>query len=166
MNQNLKSSAVILNVFRFLPRPALGPWHWGWRNVKLLVEEVGFFSFIQNNSNFSFTGDSTKYHNLSKSTRRSSTGSSRSSLSPDEEKPKPMSRQFSLNEPNQRLNKDILAKIGNRQTKVVAHTSEKVKKIEKQNISKISEKCAECLKPLADDGFFALGQLFHKSCFR
>jgi len=88
--------------------------------------------------------------NLSQTTRRSSTGSSRSSLSPDEEKPRIMSRQMSLNEPNQRLNKDTLAKIGNRQIKVVSH---------KKN-------CASCLKPLLDDGFFALGQLFHKACFR
>ena len=28
------------------------------------------------------------------------------------------------------------------------------------------EKCAGCSKPLKEDGFFALGELYHKSCFR
>ena len=28
------------------------------------------------------------------------------------------------------------------------------------------ENCAGCTKPLLDDGFFALGQLYHKNCFR
>jgi len=88
--------------------------------------------------------------NLSKPSRRSSTGSSRSSLSPDEEKPRGMSRQFSLQEPSQRFSKDIADRIGNRQTKVVTN----------------AKKCAACLKPLVDDGFFALGRLYHKSCFR
>eukprot|EP00090_Calanus_glacialis_P010350 TRINITY_DN18737_c0_g1_i1.p1 TRINITY_DN18737_c0_g1~~TRINITY_DN18737_c0_g1_i1.p1 ORF type:complete len:383 (-),score=90.96 TRINITY_DN18737_c0_g1_i1:399-1547(-) len=95
-------------------------------------------------------GERSKMLNLSQPTRRSSAGSSLSSLSPDEENPRRISRQFSLTQQNQRLTKDNLARIGNRQTKVVNH----------------AKKCASCLKPLADDGFFALGQLFHKSCFR
>ena len=65
--------------------------------------------------------------NLSKPTRRSSAGSSRSSLSPDEENPKRIIRQFSLTEQNQRLTKDNLARIGNRQTKLVNHASKEVK---------------------------------------
>jgi len=96
------------------------------------------------------TVDRNKTLNLSKPSRRSSTGSSRSSLSPDEEKPRLMSRQFSLQEPSNRLSKDVVDRIGNRQTKVVNQT----------------KKCAACLKPLVDDGFFALGRLYHKSCFR
>jgi len=64
--------------------------------------------------------------NLSKPSRRSSTGSSRSSLSPDEEKPRGMSRQFSLQEPSQRFSKDIADRIGNRQTKVVTNASREI----------------------------------------
>ena len=64
---------------------------------------------------------------LSKPTRRSSAGSSLSSLSPDEENPTRISRQFSLTEPNQRLTKDALARVGNRQTKVINHAREKEK---------------------------------------
>ncbi len=30
----------------------------------------------------------------------------------------------------------------------------------------VVEKCAGCSKPLKEDGFFALGELYHKSCFR
>ena len=30
----------------------------------------------------------------------------------------------------------------------------------------LAEKCALCLKPLSEDGFYALGKLFHKECFR
>ena len=62
-------------------------------------------------------------------------------MSPNEEKPKMMSRQFSLTEPNQRLTKDTLAKIGNRQTKVVANTSKKAKKIKKIMIQNHREMC-------------------------
>ena len=29
-----------------------------------------------------------------------------------------------------------------------------------------TEKCAACSKPLVEDGFFAVGQLYHKTCFR
>ena len=104
--------------------------------------------------------------NYSKPTRRSSAGSSRSSLSPDEENPTRIISQFSQTEPNQRLTKDTLARIGNRQTKVVNHASKLERRRGKRLILNLLEKCASCLKPLADDGFFALGQLFHKACFR
>ena len=110
-------------------------------------------------------GQRTKMLDLSQPVRRSSAGSSLSSLSPDEENPKRIIKQFSRTEQTPRLTKDNLARIGNRQTKVVNHASKKVKK-RKNGSFTISEKCASCLKPLADDGFFALGQLFHKSCFR
>ena len=61
--------------------------------------------------------------NLSKPTWRSSAGSARSSLSPEEENPKQLSRQFSLTEPKQRLSKDTLARIGKTLTKVVNYAS-------------------------------------------
>jgi len=49
------------------------------------------------------------------------------------------------------LHPDIQKKVGNRQLKT---------------INENSKKCASCSKPLTDDGFFALGKLFHKNCFR
>ena len=88
---------------------------------------AGMFSMFLKFSVFLFKGDKIKILNLSKPTRRSSAGSSRSSLSPDEENPKRIIRQFSLTEQNQRLTKDNLARIGNRQTKLVNHASKEVK---------------------------------------
>jgi hypothetical protein len=99
---------------------------------------------------FASTGERSKMLNISKTTRRSSAGSSCSSLSPDEENPRQISRQFSLTQQNQRLTKDNLARIGNRQTKVVNHTSKKDKRGSISH-SVILEKCASCFKPLADD---------------
>jgi len=89
---------------------------------------------------------------LSRQARGSSTGSSLSSLSPDDERPKSISSRYSQSslQQNQRLNKDNLAKLKNRPTKVIES----------------SKKCAGCSKPLKEDGFFALGQLYHKNCFR
>jgi len=85
---------------------------------------------------------------FSKPKHYNSVGSSLSSLSQEDESL--TKRRLSLNQESQRMRKETLAKLGNRQTKTVNH----------------SKKCASCLKPLLDDGFFALGQLYHKSCFR
>merc|ERR1719507_739797 len=52
-----------------------------------------------------------------------------------------------------RLSREVLAKLGNRQTKVVGHSGS-------------GKMCAACEKPLTDDGFFAMGTLFHQACFR
>ena len=88
-----------------------------------------------------FKAERSKMPNLSKPTRRSSAGSSLSSLSPDEENPTRISRQFSLTEPNQRLTKDNLAKIGNRQTKVVNHASKKEKRGKNGSFCTFREMC-------------------------
>ena len=62
---------------------------------------------------------------LSRQARGSSTGSSLSSLSPDEERPKSISSRYSQPslQQNQRLNKDNLAKLKNRPTKVIESSS-------------------------------------------
>ena len=56
-----------------------------------------------------------------------------------------------------------------RLTKVVTHTSKKVIAWQ-QTVRRIynlyPEKCSACHQALSDDGVFALGKLFHKSCFR
>lgn len=85
--------------------------------------------------------------------RRSSTGSSISSISLEDTKTKTTFRSSrkSSTEVIPKLSKDTLAKIGNRQIKVV---------------NQEKKKCSSCLKPLTDDGFFALGKLYHKTCFR
>jgi len=94
---------------------------------------------------------------LTRQARGSSTGSSLSSLSPDDERPRPItsrsrtSQQRSNLSNQQRINSNNLAKLtNNRPTKVIES----------------SKKCAGCSKPLKEDGFFALGELYHKSCFR
>jgi len=96
---------------------------------------------------------------LSRQLRGSSTGSSLSSLSPDDERPRPITSRTPRSRPTQRptnpqtqkLNTSNLARLtGNRPTKVI----------------ETSKKCAGCSKPLKEDGFFALGELYHKSCFR
>jgi len=51
------------------------------------------------------------------------------------------------------LSREVLAKLGNRQTKVVGHSGS-------------GKMCAACEKPLTDDGFFAMGALYHQACFR
>ena len=102
---------------------------------------------------------------LTRQARGSSTGSSLSSLSPDDERPKSISSRFSQQQ-NQRLNKDNLAKLKNRPTKVIESSSEFYIYFSQKSITSISEKCAGCSKPLKEDGFFALGQLYHKNCFR
>jgi len=51
----------------------------------------------------------------------------------------------------EKLSQDIQQKIGNRQLKTVNENS---------------KKCAACSKVLTDDGFFALGKIYHKGCFR
>jgi len=51
----------------------------------------------------------------------------------------------------EKLSLDIQKKIGNRQLKTVNENS---------------KKCAACSKVLTDDGFFAMGKLYHKTCFR
>ena len=105
---------------------------------------------------------------LTRQARGSSTGSSLSSLSPDDERPKSISSRFSQQQ-NQRLNKDNLAKLKNRPTKVIESSSEfkfQLKYLFPRNQLFFSEKCAGCSKPLKEDGFFALGQLYHKNCFR
>lgn len=63
---------------------------------------------------------------LSRQARGSSTGSSLSSLSPDEERPKSISSRYSQPslQQNQRLNKDNLAKLKNRPTKVIESSSQ------------------------------------------
>ena len=63
---------------------------------------------------------------LSRQARGSSTGSSLSSLSPDDERPKSISSRYSQSslQQNQRLNKDNLAKLKNRPTKVIESSSE------------------------------------------
>ena len=111
---------------------------------------------------------------LSRQARGSSTGSSLSSLSPDDERPKSISSRYSQSslQQNQRLNKDNLPKLKNRPTKVIESTSEfppHLKYLFPRNNQfqcLLSEKCAGCSKPLKEDGFFALGQLYHKNCFR
>ena len=62
---------------------------------------------------------------LSRQARGSSTGSSLSSLSPDDERPKSISSRYSQPslQQNQRLNKDNLAKLKNRPTKVIESSS-------------------------------------------
>jgi len=96
---------------------------------------------------------------LTRQARGSSTGSSLSSLSPDDERPRPITsrsrtsqQRLNSNLSNQqRINSNNLAKLtNNRPTKVIES----------------SKKCAGCSKPLKEDGFFALGELYHKSCFR
>ena len=89
-------------------------------------------------------------------------GSSLASLTPDEETPK--HEQFSLLEKN--LNAESLARIGNRKTRVVTHTSKEDRGGNKSIFCIFAEKCTACLKPLEEDGVFALGQLYHKACFR
>ena len=63
---------------------------------------------------------------LSRQARGSSTGSSLSSLSPDDERPKSISSRYSQPslQQNQRLNKDNLAKLKNRPTKVIESSSQ------------------------------------------
>ena len=63
---------------------------------------------------------------LSRQARGSSTGSSLSSLSPDDERPKSISSRYSQSslQQNQRLNKDNLAKLKNRPTKVIESSSQ------------------------------------------
>ena len=93
----------------------------------------------------------------------SSTSSSRSSLASSRSQ-----------EIKNSLPADIQKKIGNRQLKTINENQNN------QNISKLirtsslhgfklilaPEKCAACNKALVDDGFFAVGKLYHKSCFR
>ena len=64
------------------------------------------------------------------------------------------------------LNAESLARIGNRKTRVVTHTSEEDRGGNKSIFCIFAEKCTACLKPLEEDGVFALGQLYHKACFR
>ena len=68
-----------------------------------------------------------------------------------------------------RLSREVLAKLGNRQTKV--GKPPKHKKIQNRKTKVVGHSgsgklCAACEKPLTDDGFFAMGTLFHQACFR
>lgn len=69
---------------------------------------------------------------------------------------------------------DVQKKIGNRQLKTINENQNNQNISEDMRTSSLHisnsffplEKCAACNKALVDDGFFAVGKLYHKSCFR
>ena len=79
---------------------------------------------------------------------------------PEQARPKP-----NQTRPGRELSKaDPLA---GRQTKVVQHSSECIVfPLYCTAVRQCAGKCAGCGKPLLEDGFFALGALYHRPCFR
>ena len=117
----------------------------------------------------SVTSTSSTSSRSSRTSRASRTSSSTFSSTSSSTFSSSSSRNSEANIRN-KLSRDVLEKIGNRQLKVVTETSSKLKipdaTAPDHIISFSIEKCAACSKPLVEDGFFAVGQLYHKACFR